>query len=60
MIRDLLNVIKYIHMKKIAIRNLSPSNIYYDGDNIMLCNFERAEFYEDVKEMQDGTKKKQQ
>ena len=24
MIRDLLNVLKYVHMKKIAIRNLNP------------------------------------
>lgn len=44
--RDLINVIKYIHMKKITLRNLSPENIYYDGDSIMICNFERAAFYE--------------
>ena len=50
MIRDLLNVLKYIHMKKIAVRNLSPQNIYYDGENLQLCNFERAEFYEEVRE----------
>lgn len=48
--RDLLNVLKYIHMKKITIRNMSPENIYFDGDNLMLCNFERATFFENVKE----------
>lgn len=50
MIRDLLNVVKYIHMKKIAIRNLSPENIFYDGENLMLLNFERATFYKYVTE----------
>ena len=39
---NILKTIKYIHMKKITHRNITPDNIYYDGKNVMICNFEKA------------------
>ena len=45
---DILNTIKYMHIKKITHRNLTPENIYYDGKHILICNFEKARFYVDV------------
>ena len=40
--KNLLNTVKYMHMKKITHRNLTPDNIYYDGENLLICNFEKA------------------
>lgn len=40
--RQLLNTINYVHFKRFVHGNLTPNNVFYNGENIMILGWENV------------------
>lgn len=51
--KQLLTLTNYLHSKKIVNRNITLTNVMYDGDNIKLINFCKATRYKSGERLKD-------
>lgn len=59
--QDLLRTINYLHSKGITHRNLDPKHIIYDGNQVLICGFAKAAYFdkEDIRKAEKGFYKMQ-